>query len=90
MNPVPNHSALITAERVVRIGRAMHAHVDAISEVRAHVERVIRSEGSITLARLRDELGTSRKYAQALLEHLDAARVTRRQEDDARVLRRRP
>ena len=42
----------------------------------------------ITLARLRDELGTSRKYAQALLEHLDAARVTRRRPDDSRVLRR--
>jgi selenocysteine-specific elongation factor len=36
---------------------------------------------------LRDELGTSRKYAQALLEHLDAARVTRRRPDDSRVLR---
>jgi selenocysteine-specific elongation factor len=41
----------------------------------------------VTLARLRDELSTSRKYAQALLEHLDAARVTRRLADDSRVLR---
>jgi selenocysteine-specific elongation factor len=48
---------------------------------------VVVAEGSITLSRLRDELGTSRKYAQALLEHLDAARVTRRREDDSRVLR---
>ena len=39
---------------------------------------VIEREGKITLARLRDELQTSRKFAQALLEHLDAARVTRR------------
>ena len=45
-------------------------------------------EGSITLGRLRDELGTSRRYAQALLEHLDAARLTRRLPDDRRVLRR--
>jgi selenocysteine-specific elongation factor len=66
----------------------MHAHPEAIARVRAVVERVAGAEGSITLARLRDELGTSRKYAQALLEHLDAARVTRRQEDDSRVLRR--
>ncbi|MDQ3742452.1 MAG: SelB C-terminal domain-containing protein, partial [Actinomycetota bacterium] len=34
-------------------------------------------------------LGTSRKFAQALLEHLDAARVTVRRPDDSRVLRRR-
>jgi hypothetical protein len=50
----------------------------------------IAAEGSITLARLREELGTSRQFAQALLEHLDAERVTRRGLGDARVLRRRP
>jgi selenocysteine-specific elongation factor len=67
----------------------MHAHVDTVALVRARVESVIEADGSITLARLRDELGTSRKYAQALIEHLDAVRVTRRREDDSRVLRRR-
>ena len=36
---------------------------------------------------LRDDLGTSRKYAQALLEHFDAERVTRRVGDE-HVLRR--
>jgi selenocysteine-specific elongation factor len=56
--------------------------------VRARVEAVIAAEGSITLARLRDELQTSRKFAQAHLEHLDAERVTKRLPDDARVLRR--
>jgi selenocysteine-specific elongation factor len=57
--------------------------------VRRLVERIVEDEGGITMARLRDELGTSRKYAQALLEHLDAARVTLRLPDDRRVLRRR-
>ncbi len=74
--------------RAVRIGRSMYAHPEAIARVRALVERIATEEGSITLARLRDELATSRKFAQALLEHLDAARVTRRQDDDSRVLRR--
>ncbi|MFL5889326.1 MAG: SelB C-terminal domain-containing protein [Solirubrobacteraceae bacterium] len=46
-------------------------------------------DGSITLAQLRDELGTSRKFAQALLEHFEATRVTVRRPDDTRVLRRR-
>jgi len=82
------HLAVLHATgRAVRIGRAMHAHPDAIASVSAVVERVVRARGSITLAGLRDELGTSRKYAQALLEHLDAARFTRRQDDDSRVLR---
>jgi selenocysteine-specific elongation factor len=80
--------ALREAGRAVRVGRNMYAHADAIAVVRATVERIISSEGQITLARLRDELGTSRKFAQALLEHLDAARVTLRRDDDTRVLRR--
>jgi selenocysteine-specific elongation factor len=49
---------------------------------------IVEDEGSMTLGRLRDELQTSRKFAQALLEHLDAARVTVRRPDDTRVLRR--
>jgi selenocysteine-specific elongation factor len=81
--------ALRAAGRAVRVGRSMYAHPDALAEVRARVERVIESDGSITLARLRDELQTSRKFAQALLEHLDAERVTKRLPDDSRVLRRR-
>jgi selenocysteine-specific elongation factor len=65
----------------------MHYHPDALAEIERRVADVIEHEGSITLARLRDELHTSRKFAQALLEHLDSARVTRRLEDDKRVLR---
>jgi selenocysteine-specific elongation factor len=42
----------------------------------------------VTLSRLRDDLGTSRKFAQALLEHFDTARLTVRRPDDSRVLRR--
>jgi selenocysteine-specific elongation factor len=67
----------------------MYAHPEAIEAVAAVARRVLEREQSLTLAQLRDELGTSRKYAQALLEHLDAARVTRRLPDDRRVLRSR-
>ena len=83
------HLAVLHASgRAVRGGRSMHAHPDAIAHVRQVVERIATAEGSVTLARVRDELATSRKYAQALLEHLDAARITRRLPDDSRVLRR--
>jgi selenocysteine-specific elongation factor len=50
---------------------------------------VIGREGEITLGRLRDELATSRRFAQALLEHFDGEKVTLRRADDSRVLRRR-
>jgi selenocysteine-specific elongation factor len=81
--------ALRAAGRAVRIGRSMHAHPEAIAVVRERVGAIAAAEGQVTLARLRDELGTSRRYAQALLEHLDAARVTLRRQDDSRVLRHR-
>ena len=55
---------------------------DMVNRVRAH----IRDNGNITLAQTRDLFGTSRKYAQALLEHLDETGVTRRVGDE-RVLR---
>jgi selenocysteine-specific elongation factor len=38
------------------------------------------------LAEVRDLFGTSRKYAQAVLEEMDARRITRR-EGEGRVLR---
>ncbi|MEJ7825344.1 MAG: selenocysteine-specific translation elongation factor [Solirubrobacteraceae bacterium] len=81
--------ALIGAGVAVRIGRDLYAHRDAIATVADRVRVIIADEGAVTLARLRDELGTSRKYAEALLEHLDAARITKRLPDDRRVLRRR-
>ncbi len=78
-------AALREHGRVVRLGPTMHIHVDALDAVR---ERVIAME-EITLAGLRDELGTSRKYAQALLERFDGEGLTARR-GDVRVLRRRP
>ncbi len=80
---------LRAAGRVHRIGRSLYAHADAVAQVRGLVEQLAGAEDGVTLARLRDELGTSRKYAQAWLEHLDASRVTLRLADDRRVLRRR-
>jgi selenocysteine-specific elongation factor len=45
----------------------------------------LRSTGTVTVAETRDMLGTSRKYALAVLEHLDDLKITRRQGDE-RVL----
>jgi selenocysteine-specific elongation factor len=81
-------AALRDAGRVVRVGPTLHFHAGALAEIERTVRSVIETEGQITLPRLRDELQTSRKFAQALLEHFDAARVTRRLADNSRVLRR--
>ncbi len=82
-------AALRRAGRAVRVGPALHYHPDALEEIERRVALVIAGEGQITLGRLRDELATSRKFARALLEHFDSAKLTRRREDDSRVLRRR-
>ena len=50
------------------------------------VKELVAANGSVTVAQLRDRLGASRRPVLALLEHLDAQRVTRRV-GDARVLR---
>jgi selenocysteine-specific elongation factor len=81
-------AALRAHGRAVRLGRDMHIHPDALAAARERLVAAVERDGQITLAGLRDELGTSRKYAQALLEHFDAERLTLRV-GDARVLRRR-
>jgi selenocysteine-specific elongation factor len=39
---------------------------------------LIDTHGSVTLAQFRDAIGTTRKYAQAVMEYLDGRRITRR------------
>ena len=53
----------------------------------AKIKSALQKNGQVTLAEVRDLLGTTRKYVQALLEHLDAIGVTVR-EGDARKLRK--
>jgi selenocysteine-specific elongation factor len=49
------------------------------------IRQALQQKGQITLAEVRDLLNTSRKYVQALLEHLDAIGVTVRDGDFRRL-----
>jgi selenocysteine-specific elongation factor len=81
-------AALREAGRAVRVTKNLHYHVDALAAIRARlIELAKRNGGAVTLAQLRDELSTSRKFAQALLEHFDSEKVTIRRGDE-HVLRR--
>ena len=73
--------------RLVRVGDGLAVSTAAYERARDLVVDECEQAGSITLARFRDLLGTSRRPAQLLLERLDADAVTRRV-GDARVLRR--
>src|SRR5205807_9574089 len=73
-------AALRASGRAVRVSKALHYHPEVLSDVRRRVVELAGERG-VTLAQLRDELGTSRKFAQALLEHLDSEKVTIRRGD---------
>ena len=72
----------------VRVGANLHYDPETLSHLLDRVTDICKQEGSATIARIRDELGTSRRHAQALLEHLDAVKVTVRR-GNAHVLRAR-
>jgi selenocysteine-specific elongation factor len=81
--------AVLEAEgRLVRLPDGLAVPRAAYDEARRIVVDGCRANGRFTLAELRDATGTSRRYAQAMLERLDADGITRRVED-YRVLRRR-
>jgi len=70
---------LVAVEMDVLFDRRTYDHL-----TKAVVER-IRAHGSLSVADVRDEFDTSRKYALGLLEHLDRVHITRRM-GDSRVL----
>jgi selenocysteine-specific elongation factor len=73
--------ALEQAGLAVRTGPNLHYHREPLDRLVERVTAICTREGSATIASVRDELGTSRRYAQALLEHLDAAKLTVRHGD---------
>ncbi len=54
-------------------------------EITSRIKSMLMDRGSITLAEVRDMFDTTRKYAQALLEHLDSTGLTVRDGDMRRL-----
>ena len=57
-----------------------------LAQARERIRALAAANGSVSLAEVRDDLHTSRRCAQALLEHLDGEKVLRR-EGDSHFLR---
>lgn len=70
--------ALIDTEVLIQISDEVIYLNETYQEMIVHILSVIDIHGEIDVKRVRDELQTSRKYAIALLEHLDAIKVTKR------------
>ncbi len=77
---------LVSRGTLVQVSSDVLFLPETYEEMTARVRAYIEREGNVTLAQTRDLLSTSRKYAQALLEHLDEVGVTRRV-GDVRVMR---
>ncbi len=75
-------TALIEWGELVRISTEVVLSPHVFREFAAETERIIASEGRITIKALRDRFNTSRKYAQAVLEYFDSLGITRRDGDD--------
>jgi len=88
VEPTPAMRLLVKRKDAVELGGSLFAARGAAESVLERIKTICTEEGEISLAELRDSLGTSRKYAQAWLEYSDAAGVTSRT-GDVRVLTRR-
>jgi selenocysteine-specific elongation factor len=74
-------NALVRAGEVVRLAPGLSLSSEGYARASAMVIALLTTRGGATVAEVRDALGTSRKYVVALLEKLDADRVTWRTGD---------
>ena len=81
------YNALIEMGELTAVSQEVVFRSKDYAAMTEKVKSSIAQNGQTTLAEVRDLLGTTRKYAQALLEHLDAVGVTVR-DGDARRLKR--
>lgn len=77
---------LIEQQGVVKVAENIIFIASAYDEMLERITGHLKSKGKITVAEVRDLFHTSRKYALAMMEHLDERKITKRIGDE-RVLR---
>ncbi len=83
---VPDLLALLRDEqRVVEISSSLFLDFDVDAEMREKVRQRLADGSTLTMAELRDLLGTTRKYAVPIGEYLDRIGLTRREGDVRRL-----
>ena len=81
--------ALVRQGRLVKVGEDLYYPPDRLEALMGRLAAAMEAAGQLTLAEARDLLGTSRRYAQALLEHMDSEGLTLRVGEARRLRRRR-
>ena len=74
--------ALVELGELVRVADGVVFAPETVAEMSRETVRLIEEGGPLSLAVFRDHFGTSRKYAQAILEYFDSRQVTRRVGDE--------
>ncbi len=83
---VPDLLGLLRDEqRIAEINPALYLDADIEAELRRRVRERLGDGSSITMAELRDLLGTTRRYAVPIGEYLDRIRLTQREGDLRRL-----
>ncbi len=78
-------NALIDMGELIPVSQDVIFRKKDYEEMVEKIKTAIQQKGQITLAEVRDMLDTTRKYIQALLEHLDAIGITMRDGDYRRL-----
>lgn len=69
---------LVESGQLVRVSSDVYFSHDGYLKLVEWTTHLLDADGEVTVASLRDQFATSRKYALALLEHLDERKLTRR------------
>jgi selenocysteine-specific elongation factor len=75
------YSALLDLGKLVQINKDVVYLVTDYTDIVEKIEYFLREHGQANAGQIRDLLKTSRKYAIAILEHLDDTGITRREGD---------
>jgi len=81
--------ALVRQGMLVRVGEDLYYPPDRLESILGCIATAMETAGELTLAEVRDLLGTSRRYTQVLLEHMDSEGLTLRVGEARRLRRRR-
>ena len=77
---------LVEQQKLVKIDDQIIFHIDTYENIVSDVTKCIKDQGNVTVADVRDMLGTSRKYALSIMDYLDQQQITKRV-GDTRILR---
>jgi selenocysteine-specific elongation factor len=81
--------ALERQGRMVKVGEDLFYAKTTLDDLMNRIAAEMEARGQITLAEVRDLLATSRRYSQAILEHMDSEGWTLRVGDARRLRKRR-